>query len=169
MTYRVVHRTHYEYESDVSASYGEAHLHPRETQSQQTYSATLTVDPFPEHYRERRDFFGNRVAHFTVLEPHRVLTVTATSMVDVRDRRAILPVVGDLSGESRPATCCTVTPPSNHRRPPVRPRLAGGDPVGGRHRVRPVDLRSRPTDGRIAGRAVPAPAHGVRSRPAPPR
>ena len=43
MTYRVVHRTHYEYESDVSASYGEAHLHPRETQSQQTYSATLTV------------------------------------------------------------------------------------------------------------------------------
>ncbi len=99
MTYRVVHRTHYEYESDVSASYGEAHLHPRETQSQQTYSSTLTVDPFPEHYRERRDFFGNRVAHFTVLEPHRELTVTATSMVDVRDRRAILPIVGDLRWE----------------------------------------------------------------------
>jgi len=99
MTYRVVHRTRYDYESDVSASYGEAHLHPRETQSQQTYSATLTVEPFPEHYRERRDFFGNRVAHFTVLERHRTLTVTATSMVDVRDRRAILPIVGDLRWE----------------------------------------------------------------------
>ena len=99
MTYRVVHRTQYEYRSPVSASYGEAHLHPRETQSQQTYLATLTIDPFPEHYRERRDFFGNRVAHFTVLEQHKVLTVTATSMVDVRDRRAILPLVGDLQWE----------------------------------------------------------------------
>jgi transglutaminase-like putative cysteine protease len=99
VTYRVVHRTQYEYRSPVSASYGEAHLHPRETQSQQTYLATLTIDPFPEHYRERRDFFGNRVAHFTVLEQHTVLTVTATSMVDVRDRRAILPLVGDLQWE----------------------------------------------------------------------
>lgn len=99
MTYRVVHRTRYEYDAEVSASYGEAHLHPRDTQSQQTYLATLTIDPFPEHYRERRDFFGNRVAHFTVLEQHRVLTVTATSMVDVRDRRAILPEVGELQWE----------------------------------------------------------------------
>jgi transglutaminase-like putative cysteine protease len=99
MTYRVVHRTRYEYDSTVSASYGEAHLYPRETQSQQTYLATLTIDPFPEHYRERRDFFGNRVAHFTVLESHRALTVTATSMVDVRDRRAILPEVGELRWE----------------------------------------------------------------------
>jgi transglutaminase-like putative cysteine protease len=99
VTFRVVHRTHYQYDSEVSASYGEAHLHPRETQSQQPYLATLTIDPFPEHYRERRDFFGNRVAHFTVLENHRELVVTATSMVDVRDRRAILPDVGDLRWE----------------------------------------------------------------------
>lgn len=99
MTYRVVHRTHYEYDTQVSASYGEAHLHPRETPSQQTYSATLTIDPFPEHYRERRDFFGNRVAHFTVLDRHDELTVTASSIVDVRDRRAILPLVGDLAWE----------------------------------------------------------------------
>jgi transglutaminase-like putative cysteine protease len=99
VTYRVVHRTHYTYESEVSASYGEAHLMPRETHNQQPYQATLTVDPFPEHYRERRDFFGNRVAHFTVLENHRELTVTATSVVDIRDRREILPRVGDLAWE----------------------------------------------------------------------
>jgi len=99
VTYRVVHRTHYEYDAVVSASYSEAHLHPRETQSQQAYLATLAVDPFPEHYHERRDFFGNRVAHFTVLEHHRELTVTATSVVEIRDRREILPVVGDLAWE----------------------------------------------------------------------
>jgi len=99
MTYRVVHRTAYEYEAVVSASYGETHLHPREVQGQQTFLSTLVIDPFPEHYRERRDFFGNRVAHFTVLEPHTQLTVTATSMVDVRDRRAIVPAIGDLRWE----------------------------------------------------------------------
>lgn len=99
MTYRVVHRTEYLYDSAVSASYGEAHLHPRQTPSQQPYKATLTIDPFPEHYRERRDFFGNRAAYFTVLEPHDALTVVATSIVDVRDRRSILPAVGQLSWE----------------------------------------------------------------------
>ena len=57
------------------------------------------IDPVPEHYRERRDFFGNRTGHFTVLEPHVELTVTATSMVDVRDRRAMVPAIGDLRWE----------------------------------------------------------------------
>jgi len=99
VTYRVVHRTEYLYDSTVSASYGEAHLHPRQTQSQQPYKATLTIDPFPEHYRERRDFFGNRAAYFTVLEAHDALTVVATSIVDVRDRRSILPAIGDRSWE----------------------------------------------------------------------
>jgi transglutaminase-like putative cysteine protease len=99
VTYRVVHRTHYQYDSPVSASYGVAHLHPRETPRQQTYSSTLTIDPFPEHYRERRDFFGNRAAHFTVLEPHRDLTVTATSLVDVRDGPGLSEALGDLRWE----------------------------------------------------------------------
>jgi transglutaminase-like putative cysteine protease len=97
VNYRVVHRTEYHYDSAVSASYGEAHLHPRETHSQQPYKATLTIDPFPEHYRERRDFFGNRAAYFTVLEPHDTLTVVATSIVDVRDRRSILSAVGEMA------------------------------------------------------------------------
>ena len=100
MIYRVVHRTRYQYESRVSASYGETHLQPRDTHAQRTYQATLSVDPFPEHYRERRDFFGNRAAHFTVLEPHSVLTVTASSMVDVRDRREVLSKVGELRWEA---------------------------------------------------------------------
>jgi len=99
MTYRVVHRTRYHYDAAVSASYGEAHLHPREVRGQQTYLSTLAIDPLPEHYRERRDFFGNRAAHFTVLEPHQDLIVTATSMVDVHGRGATLPLVGDLRWE----------------------------------------------------------------------
>lgn len=86
MTYRVVHRTAYGYDTPVSASYGETHLHPRETGFQQCFQAAVAVEPFPEHYRERRDFFGNRAAHFEVLEPHTELVVTATSLVEVAPR-----------------------------------------------------------------------------------
>lgn len=95
MTYRIVHRTEYRYDAPVSSSYGEVHLQPREAPGQQCYSAAVSVEPFPEDYRERRDFFGNRVAHFHVREPHSTLVVTATSVVDVRDREAMLRRLGD--------------------------------------------------------------------------
>lgn len=109
MTYRVVHQTVYEYDSEVSASYGEAHLQPRDTPAQQTYQSTVVIDPLPEHLRERRDFFGNRATHFTVLEPHTRLTVTSTSIVDVR-RRDLTEAVADLSWEQ--ARDLLVTDPS---------------------------------------------------------
>jgi transglutaminase-like putative cysteine protease len=85
--YRVVHRTAYRYDTDVSSSYGEAHLHPRETTGQRVYSSGLTIEPYPEQVRERRDFFGNRTTYFTVREPHTELVVTSTSLVDVTDRQ----------------------------------------------------------------------------------
>ncbi|MGE3620964.1 MAG: transglutaminase N-terminal domain-containing protein [Acidimicrobiia bacterium] len=100
MAFRVVHRTRYDYDREVSASYGEAHLHPRESPAQRTYMSTLAVEPVPEHYRERRDFFGNRAAHFTVLDPHTTLTVTATSLVDVRPRPELVPAAGPLAWEA---------------------------------------------------------------------
>lgn len=93
MTFKVVHRTEYRYPNQVKSCYGEARLHPRELPGQQCYGTTLSVDPFPEEYRVRRDFFGNRVAHYSVLEPHTALVVTATSVVDVRGRQTVLPVV----------------------------------------------------------------------------
>lgn len=95
MTFKVVHRTEYRYAREVHSCYGEARLHPRELPGQQCYATTVSVDPFPEEYRVRRDFFGNRVAHYSVLEPHTDLVVTATSVVDVRGRQTVLPVVGD--------------------------------------------------------------------------
>jgi transglutaminase-like putative cysteine protease len=111
VTYKVVHRTEYHYDAVVSASYGEAHLHPRETSSQQCYVSTLAIDPYPESYRERRDFFGNRAAHFSIREPHQRLVVTATSEVDVMDRSRIVAAVGDRRWErARDATLADPSP-----------------------------------------------------------
>jgi transglutaminase-like putative cysteine protease len=95
MTYRVRHRTEYQYDSDVSSSYGETHLLPRDLPEQRCHSTLVKIDPVPDDYRERLDFFGNRVGTFAIHRAHRHLTVTATSVVDVAGRQATLPLLAD--------------------------------------------------------------------------
>ena len=78
-----MHTTEYVYESEVSESYGELYMLPRDTPGQVCRSTRVRIDPAPHGYRERRDFYGNRVAHFAVLDAHTLLSVTAESVVDV--------------------------------------------------------------------------------------
>lgn len=94
MTYRVVHRTEYLYDSQVSASYGELYLLPRDVPGQVCRSTEVVIEPEPHGLRARTDFFGNRVAHFAVLEPHTRLMVSAVSTVDV-ERPASVPLAVD--------------------------------------------------------------------------
>jgi transglutaminase-like putative cysteine protease len=85
-SYQVTHRTEYEYEQDVSASYSQLYLLPRELEGQRCLSAEVAVEPAPGDYHERLDYFGNRVSYFAIHEPHRTLHVIATSVVEVDDR-----------------------------------------------------------------------------------
>jgi transglutaminase-like putative cysteine protease len=100
MRYRVTHRTEYVYESVVSASFGEAHLAPRDLGDQTCRSATVRIVPEPSEQRERVDYFGNRTLYFAVLRPHTKLTVTSTSEVEVTARAASIPLLGDASWEA---------------------------------------------------------------------
>ena len=93
-TYRVTHRTEYEYEDDVSLSYGQLHLLPRDLPSQRCANARVLVDPAPDDYHERQDYFGNRVAYFAIHSPHRALTVTASSVVEVSHAAGELSLFG---------------------------------------------------------------------------
>ncbi len=86
VTYRVTHRTEYRYESEVVPSYSQLHLVPRELPGQYLVSSAVTIDPEPEYFRERIDYFGNRVAYAAIQAPHRRLTVTADSVVRIADR-----------------------------------------------------------------------------------
>jgi transglutaminase-like putative cysteine protease len=94
MTYHVVHRTEYRYESKVSSSYGELYLLPLDAPGQVCRSSLVRIEPQPHDYRERTDFYGNRAAYFAVLEPHTQLAVTAESVVDLT-RPASLPLAVD--------------------------------------------------------------------------
>lgn len=90
MRYRVIHKTEYDYSESVGQSYNEVRLLPRFTDHQFCNMASLQIDPLPADYREREDFFGNRVAYFSILEPHQRFVVTATSEVMVISRNARL-------------------------------------------------------------------------------
>jgi transglutaminase-like putative cysteine protease len=85
MRYRITHRTAYTYDAEVTASYSEAHLVPRQLPHQVCLSSEIDVDPEPLDYREHDDFFDNRTSFFSIHEPHLALTVTATSLVEVTD------------------------------------------------------------------------------------
>lgn len=87
MVLKVVHRTEYDYESPVSASYGQLYLLLRNAPGQQVQSTRVDIEPPADSFGDFSDFFGNRGANFSVLRRHRSLTVTATSLVDTSGRR----------------------------------------------------------------------------------
>ncbi len=79
--YRVTHVTEYRYSASVSQCQNEAHLLPRSTSRQKCEHGQLRIQPLPAVYRDRDDFFGNRVTYFAIQKPHVSLSVTARSEV----------------------------------------------------------------------------------------
>jgi len=81
--YRVMHRTRYTYNDDVSSSYGRCYLTPRELPGQRVHSAVVEIEPEPDDRSTGVDVYGNQDSYFHVRTAHRELTVTAHSVVEV--------------------------------------------------------------------------------------
>ncbi|WP_439032811.1 transglutaminase family protein [Gordonia terrae] len=81
--YRVMHRTSYTYDDDVSSSYGRCHLTPRDLPGQRVRSTSLEIEPEPDDRSTGVDVYGNNDSYFHVRTSHRALTVTARSVVEV--------------------------------------------------------------------------------------
>ncbi|MGH1523906.1 transglutaminase family protein [Leifsonia sp. L25] len=81
---RVTHSTGYRYGGEVSASYNEARMLPASGARQLVLHSALDVEPVSSHH-QYTDYWGTRVLAFDVLNPHRELTLTATSLVEVLD------------------------------------------------------------------------------------
>ncbi|MDP1765423.1 MAG: transglutaminase family protein [Methylotenera sp.] len=90
MHYKITHATQYDYSDTVGLSYNEARLMPRNCANQQIISSTLNVEPYAADFRIREDFFGNRVAYFSIQQPHHVFTVTAVSEVQLMENTSQL-------------------------------------------------------------------------------
>lgn len=81
--YEVTHRTRYDYEEEVTGSYGRAFLLPRDTAEQWCRASRLEVAPDPAVLEESRDHFGNRAHYIEIQQPHASLVVTSTSLLDI--------------------------------------------------------------------------------------
>jgi transglutaminase-like putative cysteine protease len=81
--YRITHRTEYRYSDVVTSSYGRGFLTPRDLPRQRCLSHELRIQPSPADSSTSRDAYGNISSYFHVTEPHRALTVTSESVVEV--------------------------------------------------------------------------------------
>lgn len=91
MLYQISHTTTYEYSASVTLCQNLAHLTPRETAEQHCRQTTLLIQPQPAVLSSRTDYFGNQLTFFSVQEPHRTLSITASHEVEVFPRIAIDP------------------------------------------------------------------------------
>jgi len=67
----------------VTSSYGRGFLTPRDSQRQRCVAHRLDIDPVPSDSSTSIDAYGNISSYFHLTEPHRALTITSDSIVDV--------------------------------------------------------------------------------------
>ena len=83
----IVHRTTYNYDRSVTASYNEARMLPTTADGQFVICSNLDIKPYTS-MNQYDDYWGTRVTSFDVLNPHSELTLTAESLIEVRPRLA---------------------------------------------------------------------------------
>jgi transglutaminase-like putative cysteine protease len=81
--YEILHKTEYEYDNAVSVSHHLVRLTPRELPHQRPLQHHLETVPQPALTHSRLDYFGNPLTSITLEGPHRQLSVTARSVVEV--------------------------------------------------------------------------------------
>jgi len=81
--HRITHRTEYQYSDVVTSSYGRGFLTPRDLLRQRCVAHQLNIEPAPTDSSPSRDVYGNISSYFHVTQPHRTLTITSDSIVDV--------------------------------------------------------------------------------------
>ncbi|MBV9507677.1 MAG: transglutaminase family protein [Acidobacteriia bacterium] len=94
MNLRANHTTTYLYSDSVSVCHTEVHLTPRSARNQHLVEHELSIIPAPGQTFPRKDYFGNNVTFFSIHEPHRSLTITASSLVEIE---ATLPLEPSLT------------------------------------------------------------------------
>ena len=97
MRYKAVHTTRYLYDTPVSQCQSEVRLTPRALPWQALLESRIEATPGPASVEAHKDYFGNDVTTFTILESHDRFAIVATSVVDVQPRPA--PVEGDTPWE----------------------------------------------------------------------
>ena len=82
---RIKHMTGFNYGGDVTASYNEARMLPVTGDGQVVLYSNIDISPMSSQH-SYLDYWGSKVTSFEILTPHQELSLTATSLVEVRPR-----------------------------------------------------------------------------------
>jgi transglutaminase-like putative cysteine protease len=82
---RIKHVTGFHYDGEVTASYNEARMLPVSSDGQLVLYSNIEILPISSSH-SYVDYWGTRVSSFEILTPHSELSLTATSLVEVRPR-----------------------------------------------------------------------------------
>jgi len=83
---RITHMTGFRYGGDVTASYNEARMLPVSADGQLVLYSNLEILPISSQH-SYVDYWGSQVSSFEILDAHKELALTATSLVEVRPRQ----------------------------------------------------------------------------------
>ncbi|MBV8780976.1 MAG: transglutaminase family protein [Phycisphaerae bacterium] len=81
---RIRHTTRYVYDRRVRRSVHTVHLKPQEDERQRLLDFELSLDPAAVVV-DFEDVFGNKASRFEIHQPYNALTITASSLVELRD------------------------------------------------------------------------------------
>lgn len=87
--YTITHHTEYTYEEDVILGHNQILMTPPSNERQTCFSHDTLIEPVPDCFRSRLDYFGNDTRYFSIERPHRHLTITAISRVQTAPIRNI--------------------------------------------------------------------------------
>lgn len=96
--YHVVHDTAYLYGATVNTSQQLLHMRPRDFEYQYCSTHALNVNPQPDEWIERQDFFGNWQSYFSIWSPHQTLNVHSEFQAHVSCR----PTLDTLLAQAQP-------------------------------------------------------------------
>ncbi|AYF97964.1 transglutaminase family protein [Protaetiibacter intestinalis] len=85
---RIRHVTGFHYEGEATASYNEARMLPVTGDGQLVLYSNLEISPMSGTH-SYVDYWGTRVSSFEILNPHHELSLTATSLIEVRARDTV--------------------------------------------------------------------------------
>lgn len=86
MRYTVFHETKYLYDTNVTLSQQMLHMKPRSFALQQCEWYGLNISPKPNEHIERLDYFGNHSDYIAVFSPHKMITVSSSSTINLKPR-----------------------------------------------------------------------------------
>ncbi len=99
-TYSMVHETRHRYQRTVTLSQQSLHMTPRSFEFQDVLSHQIEVEPEPQDWSHRTDYFGNSMRSMTLSTPHAELVVRASSTVTMRPRLNQTQISGSMPWES---------------------------------------------------------------------